>query len=404
MGLFDGLKKKATEAREAKAVDQYFKLLTAYSPAYTSYQGSVYEMALTRAAIHAFATHCGKLQPKIVGSARKDLERILQYKPNQLMDTYTFLYKIATILATENTAFIVPLYGQNMRISGFYPLRSQGTEVKVINGVQYLIYESPLGDYQRMAIELAYVGVMRNHAYKSDLYGEANSALDSTLNLMHTNEQGIINGVRNSANIRFIARLASVLLEKDISKERRRFSEENLSADNNGGVLLVDSKYADVKEIRSTQLLIDDKQAALINANVYNYLGVNEDILQNKYSEDTWNAYYEGKIEPFAIQLSLVMTNMVFRDRQLANSNSIMFEANRLQYASNTTKINIVTQLFDRGFITHNAGLEIFNMAPVDGGDRRWIRREYIEVDKIGAEEVTTSDNPGDQAVPAIQI
>ena len=166
--------------------------------------------------------------------------------------------------------------------------------------------------------------------------------------------------------------------------ERERFRAENLASENNGGVAIFDAKYSDVKPIESKQMLVDDKQQELINKNVYNYLGVNEDILQNKFNETTWDAWYEGAIETFAIQVSLVMTNMTFTPREKANGNSIMLEANRLQYASNQTKIAIVTQLFGRGFISQNEGLEVFNMAPVDDGDKRYIRREYVEVDKLG--------------------
>ena len=392
MGIFDGLKKRAVEK---VAVDQYFKMLTAYSPAYSTFNGSVYEMALTRAAVHAFATHCGKLSPKVVGTARKDLERTLQFQPNALMDTYSFLYKLATILAVENTAFIIPILDDKMRISGFWPTRSSGSEIKVIGGNQYLLYESPTGNGKRDAIEFERVGVLRNHYYRSSLYGDANNALDATLNLMHTNDQAIVEGVKNSANIRFLARLANILKPEDIKKERQRFVADNLNYENNSGIMMFDAKYQEVKQIESKQLLIDDKQTALINANVFNYYGVNEGILQNKFNEEEWNAFYEGRIEPFAIQLSLVLTNMVFKGKQLVG-NSIMFEANRLQYASNMTKINLVTQLFDRGFITQNQGLEVFNMAPVDGGDKRWIRGEYVPVDENGT--VKTEEVPDDQS------
>lgn len=391
MGLIDRIRRRAVAT---PAVQSYFKVLSAYSPAYSTYQGALYEMSLTRAAIHTFATHCAKLQPKLVGPARPDLQRVLQFQPNPLMDTYSFLYKLATILKSENTAFIIPLLDDRMRTIGFYPARSHGSEVKIYDGVQYLIYSSPLGGGNKAAVEFSKVGIMRNHFYKSDLYGEGNSALDTTLNMMYTIDQGITSGVQNSANIRFLARLTNMLKSEDVAKERQRFAEENLSVENATGVLIFDNKYADVKQIESKPLLVDPKQSELIQTNVYNYMGVNEDILQNKYDEDTWNAYYEGAIEPFAIQLSLVLTNMLFPGKA-GITNSVMYEANRLQYASNTTKIQLVTQLFDRGFITTNQGLEIFNMAPVKGGDRRWIRGEYVDVNEAG--KVHIEEVPDDQ-------
>ena len=71
---------------------------------------------------------------------------------------------------------------------------------------------------------------------------------------------------------------------------------------------------------------------------------------------------------------------MTFTDRELAQNNSIMWTANRLQYASNKTKLQIVSQLFDRGFLTHNQGREIFNMSSIPDGDKYYIRLEYGEV------------------------
>ena len=86
---------------------------------------------------------------------------------------------------------------------------------------------------------------------------------------------------------------------------------------------------------------------------------------------------------------SLVMTNMTFTEQEIAFGNQIIFTANRLQYASNQSKLNIVTQLFDRGFITHNQGREIFNMAPTEDGDKYYIRKEYSEVNKLDSNNLS---------------
>ena len=159
---------------------------------------------------------------------------------------------------------------------------------------------------------------------------------------------------------------------------------------------MFDSKYADVKQIESTALVVNPKQQELIRERVFEYFGTNEKILTNTYSEDEWNAYYEGCIEPFAIQLSLVLTAMTFTPAEIAQGAGIIATANRLQYASNNTKLNIVTQLFDRGFLTHNMGLEIFNMPPVEGGNKYYIRKEYAEVSKLNTETEPTEPKEGD--------
>ena len=384
IGLFESIFKKPNTQQQ---VSGYFKTLSAYTPIFTTYEGGVYEMELTRAAIHAFATQCSKLKPEIQGTAYKELGQRLQFKPNSFMDTTKFLYRIATILSVNNTAFIVPIMDDlGVYIVGYYPILPSMCEVVEYKGKPWLRYTFSNG--QKAAIEFEKVGIMTKFQYKHDFFGESNVALYPTMQLISTQNQGIIEGVKQSANIRFMAKLANIFKSSDITAERKRFTEENLSSENNSGVLMYDNKYAEVKQIESKPFIVDDKQMQIIKNNVFNYFGTNEKIIQNNFSEDEWNAYYEGCLEAFALQLSLVMTNMTFTEREISFGNQILFTANRLQYASNKTKLDIVTQLFDRGFMTHNQGREIFNMVPVDNGDKYYIRLEYTETDKLAAAQI----------------
>lgn len=383
MGLFEKIFKRPASERE---VQTYFKTLTAYQPVFTSFEGGVYEMALTRAAIHAFATHCSKLKPEVVGTAASGLKNILMYKPNPYQDTAKFLYRLATIFSVHNTAFIAPLYADDMEtLTGYYPLLPTQTDIIDVNGTPYLRYTFSSG--QRAAIELSRAGILNQFQYRSDFFGEGNRALDVTLQLINAQNQAIINGAKNSATVRFMGRIAQNLKAADIDEERRRFTRDNLSSDNNGGIVLSDAKYADLKQIESKPFLISAPQMQAIKDNVFDYFGTNDKILHNDYTPDQWAAYYEGKIEPWALQLGLVMTNMTFSDRQLGFKNQIYFSSNRLQYASDATKLSVVTQLFDRGMMTQNQGLEIFNLPPSTdpNADKFYIRKEYAEVTQLGA-------------------
>lgn len=373
--------------------DGYFKMLNGYTPVFTNAPESVYEMEITRAAIHSFASFCSKLKPEVSGSAGKHLEHMLQFKPNPFMDTSKFIYRIATILSVNNTAFIVPIEDDFGEIVGYYPLLPQNCEVLDVGGVAYLRYTFANG--QRAAIEYDRVGVMTQFQYTDDFFGETNACLRPTMQLIHTQNQGIINGVKNSASIRFLAKIANMLAPEDIRKERKRFTEDNLSADNQSGMIIYDQKFADVKQVDSKPFTVNALQMQQINENVFNYFGTSAEILQNKYKEDEWNAYYEGKIEPFALQLSLVMTNMTFSPREIAHKNAITFTANRLQYASNQTKLNISTQLFDRGLLNRNGVMDIWNMAHVEGGEKYYIRKEYAEVNELGKEPEGNANGEG---------
>lgn len=374
MGLFDSIMKK--EKIENK-VQNYFQTLNAYTPTFTTFEGSIYEMELTRAAIHSFATHCSKLKPEVKGSGNQALARTLAYQPNALMDTKKYLYRLATSYMVDNTTIIAPLFDESYsKIVGYYPLVTPKMRLISSEGIKYIRYEFEPGNFGVFRLDEA--GIMNQFQYKNELFGESNACLYPTMELINTNNQGIMEGVKSSATLRFLAKIAQTLKPDDLEAERKRFVSSNFNSANAGGVMLIDAKYEDVKQLQTNQYTVDSAQMAQIKENVFNYFGTNEDILQNKFTSDQWGAYYEGKIEPFAIEASLVHTNMTFTPHQVAFGNEIMFSANRLQYASNKEKLDIVTQLFDRGFITQNQGLEVFNMPSAgETGNRRYIRKEY---------------------------
>ena len=388
MGL---LEKLFPRRKDADKVEGYFKTLTAYNPVFTTFEGGVYEVMQTRAAIHAFATHISKLKPEIVGSRNEKLARILSHRPNPYMNTSQFLYRTATIYAATNNAFIVPLYGPDYQtITGYYPLCPERVEIVQVQGKPYLRYMFANG--QRAAVELENAGVLTQMQFKNDFFGDSNAGIiDPTLKLIDIQNQGIVQAVKNGATLRFIAKLAQTLKDSTIREERARLREENLAAENTGGIFLVDAKYSDVKQIDSKAFVVDAEQMKIINENVYNYFGVNEYILQNKFNEEQFNAWYEGKLEPFIVQLGLALTNMTFSDHEIAFGNEIMFSANRLQYASTNAKLQVSQQLFDRGILSQNDVCDIWQLPHIEGGDKRYIRGEYKD---NGAKEDTPAPVP----------
>lgn len=384
MGLFEKLFPPKARTPTEREVQSYFKTLTAYQPVYTTYEGGLYEMALTRAAIATFARHASKLHLEIVGDRRPDLDYTLAHQPNPWQDASKFLARLATIYEIQNNAFVVPLEDTNGRLIGYYPVLPQQAEVREYGGVPYLRYRFLGG--QTAAVELERAGLLVQHQYEHDFFGETNRPLVPTMQVAHTQDEGIINGIKNATTIRFFARLANQFKQKDIDEARDQLADHNLRQ-NSTGIFVVDAKFADVKQLESVAQVVNPRQQEYIRESVYEYFGTNGKILTNTYTEDEWDAYYEGKIEPFAIQVSQVLSRMTFAPSDLAAGNMILATTNRLQYASNSTKLQIVTDLFDRGFLTHNMGLEIFNLPPVEGGDRYFIRREYTEIDKLDADK-----------------
>lgn len=378
MGLFDVLFKNRPKEPSMTQLKGDFKMLNGYTPRFTSFSGGLYESELIRSAINANAAHISKLKVEMLGAARPALKAKMQHAPNQFQTWSQFMRRASTILDVHNTLFITPIYDIYGEPSGVYTPLPQKCEVVQFGNIPYLRYEFANGLHA--AIELEYCGIMVQHQYRSDLLGESNAALFPTMELINIQNQGIEEGVKSAATYRFWAKINNFSKVEDLAKERQRFTAENFARDAQaGGILLFPNTYQDIHQVDVKPWVVDADQMKLIKENVYEYFGVNEDILTNKAFGDAWSAYYEGKIEPFAIQFSEVMTKMLYTLREQSQGNKVMATANRLQYLSNQDKLNVSSQMLDRGIMSINDVREIWNLPPVEDGDRRIIRGEYYD-------------------------
>lgn len=392
MGLFDWLfrDEQVEAAHEAKG---YFTTLTAYRPHFSTWRGEIYESELVRAAIDARARNISKLKVEILGSAKPTLQTQLRLRPNTWQTWSQFLYRCSTILDMQNTLVIVPVYDRYMQVTGYYPVLPKRCEVIDVNGEPWLRYE--FHDGKRAADRWGNVAVLTRFQYKSDFFGESNHALDPTMKLVHIENEGIEEAVKNGATFRFMARVNNFSKAEDLANERKRFNETNLRADEEGGLLLFPNTYTDIKQIDSKPYTPDENERNYIKTNVYNYFGVNEDVMQSKAYGDAWAAFYESVIEPFAIQFSECMTAAAFSDRERSQGSMIMLTSNRLQYLTTSEKLNVSAQLADRGILNRDEVREIWNLPPLPNGEGQAyiIRGEYYNADgKINEEE-----EPNDQ-------
>lgn len=379
MGLFSWLFGNRPQPRGE--FEGTFRMLNGYVPRFTSWSGGMYESELVRAAINAMATHISKLHVETMGAAKPSLQNKLRHAPNEFQTWSQFLARTANIYYCNNTVFFTPVWDDYGQISGVYAPLPNKCEVVQFDGVPYLRYEFGWGVHA--AVEMEYCGIMTRMQYRNDFFGESNAALFPTMDLIHIQNQGIEEGVKSAATYRFMAKSKSFTKTEDLANERKRFTAANLSRDaEGGGLLLFPSQYEDIKQIDVKPWVVDADQMKLIKENVYEYFGVNEDILQNHFSSETWAAFYEGCVEPFALQLSEVMTKMLFTFREQSEGNMVMATANRLQYMSNADKLNVSAQMADRGLMTRNEIREIWNLPPLPEpyGSQMPVRGEYYNV------------------------
>ena len=375
MGLLDKI------FRPQKVVaDHYFHTLTAYEPVFRKWRGELYESELVRAAIDAKARHISKLQIKIHGAAQPKVKTILKKRPNEFQTWSQFMYRAETILEMQNTCFIVPMIDVENDVVGLWTALPE--KCKILEdryGRQYLEYE--FANRQLAAVELHRCGILTKHQYKSDFFGEANTALDETLALIDIERQGVKEGVKSASTFRFLARATNFKDPEDLAQEQKNFTARNMRADASG-FLLFPNTYDGIQQIQSKAYTVSADEQELIQRNVFDYFGVSEEVIQNKANGAELDALFDGAIEPFAIQLGEVLTFMLFTDLEIGHGAKVEVAANRLQYMSTSDKINFVAQLSDRGMITINEARELINYQPLppEVGDLLPIRGEYYFV------------------------
>ena len=358
-----------------------FRMLEGYTPAFHNWNGSVYESDLIRAALDAHGRHAAKLKVNLQGKALPELQNRLKFRPNVFQTWSKFLYQTAVILYARNTAFIVPTVDGNGDTTGIINLIPERWEVVEYQGEPYIRFY--LANNRRAAVELSRCGIMTRFQYKNELFGESNEAIKPVLDLIEMQRQGITEGIKNGASYRFSAQSDNWASDEDLAAEMERFNKFTFgNKKTSGGMSLFPNTYNNVQQLKQEAYKVDADQQKLIDNHVFDYFTVNEEILQNQAFGDKWLAFYEGAVEWFAIQLSEVITGMLYSLREQQYGNEIFFSSNRLQYMSNADKLNAIQTYADRGLMTRNELREISNLTPLPEpyGSQIPARGEYYDI------------------------
>lgn len=381
MGIIDKILGKTSEVGQVVQSGKTFELVSAYNPVFRDWRGEIYESMLVRAAIDARSRHISKLKVEFVGTAKPELTKRLRIKPNP-WDTWSqFLYRVNTILDATNNCLLVPIYDNDMNKIGFYPVLATDIKVVEYKDELWLRYKFRSG-MKVAACRMSEAALLRKFQFKQDFFGEGNGAIDETMDLMTIQKQGIKEAIKTTSSYKFMAQSSNFTLAQDLEKEQTNFSERNFGSEakaKKGKVLLFPNTYKDIKQIDIKPYTPDKDQMELIDKNVFEYFGVSEDILQNKAVGDAWTAFYEGAVEPFAIQFAETFKFALYSMNEINRGADVFASTNRVQYMSFADKKNYVEGGLDRGILTINEAREVYNLPRLDSeiGDRFIARGEY---------------------------
>lgn len=357
-----------------------YQMVTDESNGFFGWNGNLYHSDIVRAAIRPKARAIGKTVAKHIrkGVNGTDINpnvfmRFLLEEPNPLMTMQMLLEKTITQLELNNNAFIYIDRDENDMPKQLIPITPYGVEI-IKDTINRLYYKFQLGNGRTVIFNHADVIHLRKDFNANEFFGEGNGqALTSTMEVVNTTDQGIIKAIKNSNIIKWLLKFNQTLRPEDLRKQTKQFVNDFLSSESESvGAAATDSKM-EATQVQPTDYVPNEKQMERATERIYSFFNTNEKIIQSKYSENEWIAYYESVVEPDIIQLSQEFTRKLFTRNERSYGNSIIFESSNLSFASMQTKLNLV-QFVDRGILNPNEVREILNYAPTPEGDQ-YIRR-----------------------------
>lgn len=369
---------------------QQLQLLNGTQAIWTNPSSNLYSIAQVRACIDAIARNGAKLNPKHLreyvdefGNTRIEkingrVQRLISKKPNEIMNAYDFYYKVISTLELDNNAFIYIQRDANKVPTGLYPIKSGSYQLLEYNDNIYIQFRFNSGKQHIASLQDDVIHLKKFYC-DNDILGGSNLPITKVMSIKHIIDEGIINAIKTTQGIKGILKFTkAMLMPEDIKAHRDRFVEDFINSES--GIAGIDAT-SDFQEVNINPQTATDGQVGRIDDEVLNYFGINKDIMQSKYNEEQWNAFYESVLEPIALSMSLEFTNKLFSYGERWHGNEIVFEANRLQYASTSSKIRVLKEAGALGIMTINEMREILNLAPVSDGDVRVQSLNYTDKD-----------------------
>ena len=382
MGIFDKIFKP-----QKKIIDNYigqtqFKMMNDYMPVFTEVLDP-YDSATARKAIHTIATNAAKLSGKHVRRTAEDavyqndsITKLLSIRPNTFMSAYDMLYKVVTTMLLKNNAFIYIDRDENGKVIGFHPLNSNHFELLEYRGELYIKFQFSNGN--KLTAHYDDFIHLRRYFNDHDILGSSNTPIQNKIDVIQTSDDSVVNAVKQSTFLRGILKYNTLLKEEDVKLHRDRFIADYMDINDSSGVAALDTK-ADYIPLENKAEMTTERQMKFFEDDLLSYFNVSASIVNSDYDEDQWNAFYESVLEPISIQMSQEFTHKVFTKNEIGYGNEIVFDSNRIQYASVRTKIALVQYLAPLGVLKKNEVREIFNLSAIDGGDEIMQSLNFID-------------------------
>lgn len=369
---------------------EQIEIIEGQKATFTPYKGNFHEDPDVLACVDTIARNGAKMHPRHIRNfngrmenVKDNIYKLLAKQPNEMQNAYKFYYQIITDLELYNNALVFIQRDENLKVTGLYPL--EFSEIKLYEYKDAIWIKFQFGRGKERFVPYTQCVHLTRFVGKDGLFGGNAHALIKVLDIKHILDEGIVNAIKTTQSIKGILKSTKAMLKpEDVKKMRDQFVQDFIDYHKNkSGIGGLDAT-TDFTPVKIEPQTATDSQLKQFDEKILKYFGINENIIESKYSEDEWNAFYESVLEPIGLQMSLEFSNKIFTPTEKNFGNEILFESNRLQYASNKTKIELIR--YASNILTINEQREVFNLAPIEGGDVFMIDQNHTVNEEVGGE------------------
>lgn len=375
MGLFDWFRNRTV------TVSQY-KLITDEGSGFYAWNGNLYKSDIVRSAIRPKSRAIGKAIAKHIRNGPDGMQvnpevymRFLLEEPNPYMTGQVLQEKLITQLELNNNAFAYVNRDENGFPVEIYPIGALNVIAKQ-NKQGELFLEFTMKNGKPVTFRYTDIIHLRKDFNNHEIFGDSPAeALTPLMEIVNTTDQGIVKAIKNSNIIKWLLKFNQSLRPEDLKKQTKQFIDDYMNIESDTvGAAATDAK-AEAIQVDPKDYVPNAVQMDKTTQRILSFFNTNLKVIQGSYDEDEWIAYYESSVEPDIIQLSGEYTRKLFTRRERGFGNKIIFESSNLNFASMSTKLNLV-QYVDRGIMSPNEVRAILNLAPREGGDQYVLRKD----------------------------
>ena len=331
--------------------------------------------------------------------------RVLTYKPNPAQNGSQFIKEAVTRLLLDNNVFIEPLFDYSKRgaLKSIYVIPSSYFRIEMAENlskayVQFLdAKNNPTTRYNLN--DVIYISRF------CSLFGSGENKLGLYETVLKSLAEQIVNVARPDkprAILQSNQTGQGQLKEKD-KKGTMETVRANF-ADNVQGLVYFDKMWT-ITPINWTENEVNQALMQLVINIVYNYFGMNENIMNNKASEIEMSVFVNTTIKPLALQFEREFTNKLFTETEYYFGHRIEFDYQPLLVTTINSKTSLAQTGLRNGFFNIDEVREQFGYSPLPDGTGQVYRTsadlvnvkvvDDYQLGKVGqtTETVSTTEN-----------